>query len=109
MGPDPFIAIWEYAVRPDQLGGFVEAYGPSGAWAQLFRRAPGYRGTELYRDREDPLRFVTIDFWLNEAAWSAFRRDFAAEYAALDRRCEVFSSAERPLGRFRLAQAGSDF
>ena len=110
MEPDPFIAIWEYTVRPDQLGPFVEAYGPAGEWARLFRRASGYRGTELYRDREDPHRFVTVDFWLNEAAWSTFRRDFAREYTALDHRCEALTSQERCLGKFALAdRAGTGF
>ncbi len=33
-------ALWEFESR----------YGPEGDWAQLFRRAPGYHGSELLRD-----------------------------------------------------------
>lgn len=103
MPLDPYISIWEYTVRPEDTAAFIAAYGPAGAWAQLFRKAPGYRGTELYRDRSVPGRFVTVDFWLSPAAYEAFRQAFAAEYQALDAACEAVTSEERPLGTFALA------
>jgi heme-degrading monooxygenase HmoA len=103
MSADPYIAIWEFTVPPEQTAAFVAAYGPAGLWAELFRRAPGFRGTELYRDRESPQLFVTLDFWLNEDAFRHFRSAFSAEYEALDRRCESLTASERRLGTFGLA------
>lgn len=103
MSPDPYITIWEFTVPAESTAAFIAAYGPAGAWAQLFGRAPGYRGTELYRDRETPDRFVTLDFWMSPAAYESFRETFATEYAALDRACESLTSSERPLGSFALA------
>jgi heme-degrading monooxygenase HmoA len=103
MPADPYIAIWEFIVPPDRTDSFLAVYGPSGRWAQLFRRAAGYRGTELYRDRAVPERFVTLDFWLNEDSWQAFRTGFAEEYESLDRQCEALSTSERLLGSFALA------
>ena len=103
MPADPFIAIWEFTVPADRTPAFIEAYGPAGHWAQLFRRAAGYRGTELYQDREAPQRFVTIDFWLSEESWREFRTAFAADYEALDRQCEALATSERALDSFALA------
>jgi heme-degrading monooxygenase HmoA len=103
MSLDPYITIWEYCVAPERAAAFIEAYGPAGAWARLFRQASGYRGTELYRDRGDSARFVTIDFWLSVGDYEAFRTRFAEEYDALDHACETLTSAERPLGTFELA------
>jgi heme-degrading monooxygenase HmoA len=107
MPADPYIAIWEFEVPDESVDAFVEAYGPAGAWARLFRQASGYRGTELYRDRDDPQRFVTLDFWLSAEDYHAFQARFKEEYAALDRACEPLARAERPLGRFALADRSS--
>jgi hypothetical protein len=38
------------AARITALWEFESRYGPEGDWAQLFRRAPGYHGSELLRD-----------------------------------------------------------
>jgi len=107
MPPDPYIAMWEFTVPVEHTAAFIAAYGPGGAWAQLFRRAAGFRGTELYRDRAVPGRFVTLDFWLSPAAHEAFLTEHGAEYQALDRACEALTSSERPLGAFALADATS--
>ncbi|MDH4133097.1 MAG: antibiotic biosynthesis monooxygenase [Gemmatimonadota bacterium] len=103
MPLDPYITIWEFTVPADRAEAFIEAYGPVGTWARLFRQASGYRGTELYRDRENPDRFVTIDFWLSIDDYRAFRSRFADQYAALDQTCASLTDAERPLGTFELA------
>lgn len=86
-----YMYIWEYVVSPDHVGAFENAYGPDGEWVQLFRRTPGYGRTELHRDRADGRRFITIDYWESESAWQAFRAKFAAEFEALDTRCEMLT------------------
>lgn len=106
MPVDPYIVIWEFIVPPKHTEAFIAAYGPAGAWARLFRSAPGYRGTELYRDREIPDRYVTLDFWMTQADFSAFRERHAEEYAALDRACEPLTGVERRIGSFGLADRG---
>lgn len=68
--------------------------------AILFRRSPGYIGTRLLRDRDDPLRFVTVDDWESEQHYRAFRTQFSSEYEALDRICEELTSAETAVGQF---------
>ena len=92
--------LWEYLVAPGQVGAFQRAYGPSGEWVRLFRRSPGYIRTELYRDRSNPRRFVTIDHWESQAAWEAFRSRFADEFSALDAKCEQWTASEAEIGRF---------
>lgn len=97
-----FVYVWEYRVRPEWRDEFAAAYGPEGDWVTLFRRHEGYLGTDLLRDRNDPLRYLTIDRWRSKADHEAFRRAAAAELAALDRAGEAWTSEERHLGDFEL-------
>ncbi len=95
-----YTCVWEYSVAPENQDAFHEAYGPDGAWAQLFRRAPGYLRTELHRDRLQSDRFLTIDYWESEAAWQVFRSTYTAEYEALDEGCAALTQREAEIGRF---------
>jgi heme-degrading monooxygenase HmoA len=92
--------IWVFEVSMDRQAEFLQHYGPRGKWASLFRRADGYVGTVLCRDRERASRFVTIDTWRSADAHAAFRESFAQEYAELDRRCVTLTDDERLLGSF---------
>lgn len=101
--PDPgsgYAYVWEYSVRPERVAEFEEAYGPNGLWVQLFRRAEGHVRTELHRDRGNPLRYLTIDYWESAEAWETFRASLSSEFEATDARCEDFTLEERELGRF---------
>ena len=55
--------VWAFQVRRECLDQFQMHYGEGGSWVELFRRADGYVGTRLLRDRADPCRFLTIDTW----------------------------------------------
>jgi quinol monooxygenase YgiN len=99
--------LWVFEVGSDHEAEFLHHYGPNGTWAQLFRRADGYEGTILCRDRERPSRFVTIDTWRSADAYDRFRGTFAREYADLDRRCETLTDDERSLGSFEHVGAES--
>lgn len=101
MSDEGYAYIWEYEVLPGAEAEFLAHYAPGGSWAALFRRAPGYLGTDLYRDRARPERFITIDRWQTEAAFREFRRRFAAEFEALDRRCAGLTRQEAALGEYR--------
>ena len=103
MSADGYAYIWEYEVPPESEAEFLAHYEPDGTWAALFRRAPGYLGTELYRDRARPERFITLDRWESEAAFKAFRSRFAEEFEALDRRCAGLTRHEAALGEYRPA------
>jgi heme-degrading monooxygenase HmoA len=92
--------LWEFEVDTEHRDEFLQAYGPDGLWVQLFRRAPGYLRTELFRDRARPDRFVTLDYWESESAWRLFREYFAADFEALDARCQALTARETEIGRF---------
>jgi heme-degrading monooxygenase HmoA len=93
-----YVILWSFDVAPEHEAAFIATYGPQGEWAQLFARAPGFIGVELYRDGG---RFLTIDRWLSEPAFAAFQAEFAEAYLALDARCEALTRAETKLGAFR--------
>jgi uncharacterized glyoxalase superfamily protein PhnB/quinol monooxygenase YgiN len=93
-----FSYVWEYEVPLESEPAFLAHYAPGGTWVRLFRRASGYLGTQLYRDRWRAGRYLTVDHWLDQAAYDAFRREFAAEFEALDRECEGLTRREAHLG-----------
>ena len=97
-----FAYVWRYVVEEDQRAAFEQAYGPVGEWVQLFSQAEGYLETELLCEAEDEGTYLTIDTWVSKEARDAFRLEFAAEFEALDRRCEKLTLEEELLGEFYL-------
>ena len=95
-----YVYVWEFRVSPEREQEFVAAYGPSGAWSQLFRRAAGYVETLLLQDQSIAGRFLTIDRWSSQSAHEAFLRQFGAEYKALDLACEALTQHEQNLGSY---------
>ena len=81
---------------------FVRAYGPDGDWAALFAQAPGFIAVTLLVDTAAPERYVTLDRWVDEESFRAFRADpaLAVVYAALDRTCAALTTRETALGSF---------
>jgi len=76
--------VWEFVVKEDARGQFELAYGPGGAWSKLFARCPGFRGTTVLRDTENPRRYLTIDFWETAAQREQVLAERKAEYSNLD-------------------------
>jgi len=102
-----FVYIWEYRVSPENVEAFRAAYGPDGPWVRLFAGQPGYLRTELLEDRDDPGRFVTIDYWASREDFEDFRRARRTELASIDAECERLTESERRLGEFRRASDDS--
>ncbi|SRR6266496_4783149 len=95
-----FTVVWEFHVPASQLRAFEKAYGPEGAWAQLFRTGEGYVRTDLLRDRDTPGRYLTIDYWVSRRAFLNFKKRKRAEYESLDEKCAAFTGKEKMLGEF---------
>jgi len=96
----PFTYVWEFDVPREREAEFERHYGQAGTWVKLFSRASGYLGTLLLKDGERPGRYLTVDRWESEAAYRAFRTQYASEYQALDLQCENLTSSEKSLGNF---------
>jgi heme-degrading monooxygenase HmoA len=95
-----FVILWQFDIAEDRIAGFEEAYGPSGSWSRLFSRSNAYLGTELLKDAYVPGRYVTVDRWINEDAFRAFRAEYDADYETLDRSCDAFTASETRIGAF---------
>jgi hypothetical protein len=95
-----YVLVWSFRPRVGSRRRFEEAYGPRGAWAELFGASPDYLGTELLRDAAGSGRYLTIDRWRSAAAYEAFLAERRSEYDALDRACEGLTEAEELVGRF---------
>lgn len=95
----PYVRVWSFIPHPDRLSEFEDVYGPNGAWARLFHRAPGFLGTTLLRGED----CLTLDRWASQEAWDRFRAEFGQEYEALDRQCEGLTMAEEAIGDYEEA------
>jgi hypothetical protein len=91
--------VWEFQPALHREREFESAYGSTGPWVALFRRDPGYLGTELVVPREPGGWYRTIDRWESLAAYERFRQTWDADYVALDRACGALTLHERPLPR----------
>lgn len=95
-----FVVIWEFRIRPEARQNFEQAYGPDGAWAELFRRCPGFVRCELLHDATDVHRYITLDYWEMAEAHLLGMTRIAAAYQELDARCDAFTVRERRIGGF---------
>lgn len=97
-----FSYIWEYRVKQEHIQQFETAYKPEGTWVQLFQKGEGYLYTELHRDINAQNRYMTIDFWKTEKHRDRFQKEFAKEFAVLDKFCEDFTISETFIGDFNV-------
>ena len=98
MQNSSFITLWEFHVKPECIVTFEKIYGPDGDWAQLFRQSPGYRGTELIRDLNQPGHYLTLDRWTSREALQHFKQEHQTAYSDLDKMCENLTEKEVFLG-----------
>ena len=94
------LILWEFRVKADRRDEFETIYREDGAWAQLFREAPGFVSTTLMRDQHDPNRYIAADRWISGEAFDGFRAEHAERYDALDERCRRLTDRETEIGRF---------
>lgn len=104
-----FFIVWEFRARPEKRCEFETAYGPSGGWAQLFRKAEGYIRTELYRDEKKPGRYFTLDFWQSRAAFYTFKQQNSAGYRALDEKCSALTEEETFIAEYTTPEQLNQF
>ena len=86
------VVLWRYRVRPGCETRFERAYADDGDWSRLFRRSDAYLGSELMRGTDGT--YLTIDRWVSEDAYRAFKDKEAAPYAELDARCATWMVEE---------------
>jgi hypothetical protein len=92
--------VWEFIVKESAVGRFVRAYGPDGAWSRLFPEYPGFLGTTLLRDEENPRRFLTIDVWETRSHRKRMLTQAKAQYSDLDEVLADLTESEDEIGIF---------
>jgi heme-degrading monooxygenase HmoA len=90
-----YVTVWKFIVRPEHAAEFEHHYGPDGSWAALFRTAPGFIRTELFRGRAG--EYLTVDYWESPETYIEFRAARGEEYAALDTKLEALTEREEPI------------
>ena len=99
--------ICELIAKEEARGPFELAYGPGGAWSNLFAGRPGFRGTTLLRDTEDPRRYLTVDVWDREAQRAQALAERGDDYAALEAAFDDWTESRTELGSFRVQAEAS--
>lgn len=94
--------VWKYVVKEEFRGQFELTYGPGGAWSKLFADSPGFRGTTLLRDLQDPRCYLTIDIWDSWEQREQMLAEKQEEYARLDAAFDEWTESETELGAFRM-------
>ncbi len=98
--------VWEFVVKEQARGQFELAYGPGGAWSALFGHSPGFRGTAVLRDTENPRRYLTIDLWDTGGRQEELLAERRAMYSGLDAVLGDWIESKSVVGVFRvLAEA----
>jgi hypothetical protein len=98
-----FVVLWEFEVKPVNLQRFENAHSPAGAWAQLFRRDPHYRGTQLLQDPSRGSFHFTLDFWDSQIAYRDFLTANRQAYEELDKLLNDITVAERHIVSFKIS------
>lgn len=91
-----YVIVWRFVAKDPAE--FELHYGPQGTWAAFFRYDPAYLRTELLRG--DGGEYLTLDYWVSEEAFLAFRAANLADYEAIDRRFEALTENEERIGDF---------
>jgi heme-degrading monooxygenase HmoA len=94
------VIIWEYQVKAERAAEFEEMYATSGKWAELFKGAAGYQGTELLRDPNNARRYLTIDRWDSPEHYERFLSQWKSAYEALEAQSEGLTEKEFLAGKW---------
>jgi heme-degrading monooxygenase HmoA len=94
------LRMWKFRPPDGREAEFVESYSGGGRWAELFGRAPGYRGSVLLSPVQPGAWWLTIDRWESLAAFEAFGHDHGDEYRALDAELGGVAGEEEFVGAF---------
>jgi hypothetical protein len=95
-----YVRIWDFIAKPETSAEFENLYGSDGEWVHLFSRSKAFLRTEFFQDRKAKNHYVTLDYFVSEAGFDDFLREFRREYEELDRRCNVVRESEREIGAF---------
>jgi hypothetical protein len=74
------VRVWRYDVAPSARDEFVREYGPAGSWARLFARSPTFVDTALYGDVTRAGSYLSVDRFVDDLGWTAFRLEHDAAY-----------------------------
>jgi heme-degrading monooxygenase HmoA len=99
--------VWEFVVKEEAQGQFELAYGPGGAWSKLFAQSPGFRGTTLLRDTQNPRRYLTVDIWDTLELREQALAEHKVEYDELDAAFADWTESETEVGIFRIQAEGT--
>ena len=94
--------IWRFEVLEEARPAFEATYAPTGAWAQLFARSDGFKGTELFKAEDGS--YLTLDVWGSKADFEAFLAEHGADYEALDRSTESWTASEHRIGEYEVLE-----
>ena len=99
--------IREFDIKEESRSRFELAFGPGGAWSSLFARCPGFRGTTVLRDTQNPGRYLTIELWETEAQREQVLTENRTGYSELEAAFDEWTESRTKLGVFSVLAAAT--
>ncbi len=93
-----YIVLTEFIARENKAAEFEDYFGSAGKRAETLRNGEGFMSTELLKDKEVKLRYVTMDRWVSKDAYDDFGIEFENENSDLAKAGEEFSSKQVLIG-----------
>lgn len=95
-----FIIIWKFKPINNFINEFETAYGPNGAWSELFSRVNGFLGTSLLKELESDNIYLAVDRWDSKETFLSFKQRYFNEYNSLDEHFKSITEFEMKVGEF---------
>lgn len=94
--------VQEVIVKQETRGQFELVYGVGGAWSKLFDKSPGFRGTTVLNDINNPKRYLIVNLWDTEVQQEQALSECADDYAKLKTNLEDWTESQVEVGVFRV-------
>ena len=94
--------VSEFVVNEGLEGQFELAYGPGGAWSKVFAACPGFRGTTVLRDTQNPRRYLIVDLWDNLSEREQWMDEHKTEVSNLDAALSDWTESRIEVGVYRV-------
>ena len=94
--------INEFTVKEETRVQFELAFGPGGAWSQLFSKSEGFHGTTVLKGTKNPLQYLVIEVWHDEVQRDIVLTAREDEYSKLEASFDAWTDSKTELGWFKV-------
>lgn len=95
-----YTVIWKYKINPEHKETFEFEYGRNGTWAKLFAKSEYYKGSLLYKSKDEIDMYILLDTWINKQTYEDFKKMNQEKYNEISSGFEYLYLTEEKTGSF---------